>query len=142
MPLDHPPATSSPVLYHQRARTTYRPAAVVEAGAAGAVFGWLLGRRHHPLVLAGLFALVLGLVALVVMLWWAVLISVVLVCLARARSHGWSLQRTGMTAAALVGTGLLVLLGGLALGVGGALVAGCLGWCLWHAFARQHVRAL
>ncbi len=44
--------------------------------------------------------------------------------------------------AALVGTSLLVLLGGLLLSVGGAIVAGCLGWGLWHAFARQHVRAL
>ena len=141
MPFDHPPATSSPVLYHQRVKT-YRPAAVVEAGAAGAVFGWLVGRRHHPLVLAGLLAFVLALVALVVILWWAVLISAILVCLARAHSHGWTMKRTGLTAATLAGTGFLVLLGWLLLGVGGALVAGCLGWCLWHAIARQHVRTL
>jgi len=141
MPFDRPPTTSSPVLYHQRARTD-RSATVVEAGAAGAPLGYLVGRRHHPLVLAGLLALVLALIALVMILWWAVLISVVLICLARAHSHGWTTRRTGLTAAALVGTIILVLLGGLLLGVGGAIVAGCLGWGLWHAFARQRVRAL
>jgi len=68
MPFDHPPVTSSPVLYRQRVRT-YRPATVVEAGAAGAVFGWLLGRHHHPLVWAGLLFFVLSLMAVVIFLW-------------------------------------------------------------------------
>jgi len=41
---------------------------VVEAGAVGLVVGWLLGRRHHPLVWAAVLGAVFAAGALS---WWS-----------------------------------------------------------------------
>ena len=70
----------------------------------------------------------------------ALLASLVIVSVARARVRGWSAERRAIIALALVATAGFVATGAVVAGVGGALVGGCLAWALWHALTRERAR--
>lgn len=115
---------------------------LLEAGALGAVLGFLLGRRHHPLVWAAILGTTVVLVATVALLWPELLAATALVLVARARSRGWSWERLGVMAGILAAGAILVGLGLAVGGPGGAVVAGVLAWAVWHLAVRERVRAL
>jgi len=66
-----------------------------------------------------------------------VVVSLIIVCVAQVRIHGWSAERRAIIGMALVGTAGFVAAGAVVAGVGGALVGGCLAWALWHALRER-----
>ncbi|GEM_PF-4804653 len=88
----------------------------------------------------GLGMFVLGASALAVMVF--VLLSAGLLSLGRARAHGWSSERLGVTASLLVATLLFVVVGWAIARVVGVLVAGFAAWLLWHIDVGGRVRQL
>ena len=71
----------------------------------------------------------------------AVIASLVIVSVARARVQRWSGERRAFAAVAIVLTAGFVAAGAVVAGFGGvivgALVGGCLAWMLWHGLSER-----
>lgn len=87
----------------------------------------------------GLGALLLGATAPAVAL---LILSAGLLSIRRAREHGWSSERLGVTAASLFGAALFTLVGWAVARVLGVLVVGLVAWSVWRLTVRGRVRKL
>jgi hypothetical protein len=133
-------ATSQIVELYQPPRQRERQA--LEAGGAGLVIGWLIGRHHHPLVWAGLLAFSVGLVIALVMLWPYVIAAGVLVLGAHWRGHGRSWGRIGGTLAAMILAPVVILCTGLIGGGGLAIIIAAGLWATWHLAVKPRLHQL
>jgi hypothetical protein len=109
------------------------------AGIGGGLLGYLIARRHHPLIWVTLAGLVLALGGIVLALFPYVAGAAAIAIVARWRAGGRSWSRIGATFAVVVFGVMVSLLVGASLGPGPGLLAMAGSWGLWHVAGRQRL---
>lgn len=108
---------------------------LVGAGAVGVVLGWLLGRRHQPLVWTALVGTLFAVAALLIALLPYVLAAGALLLGEHlVRRRGWSIRAAviGVLSLALALAIVVLVAVGIDLGVGLVVGVGLLvGWRSW-----------
>jgi Na+/melibiose symporter-like transporter len=112
------------------------------AGICGGLLGYLIGRRHHPLVWVCLAGLVLAIGVVVLALFPYVAVAVAITIVARWRASGRSWSRIGATFGVVLSGVVVSLLVLATLGPGPALLAMAGSWGLWHVAGRQRLARL